>query len=85
MCDLKGCGQFAEMYGPETKVRFRPVFSVTEPSVEVDVTAGVRGQGCGCKGSLDRDTRGNGAPECARSAVSTRRSIPLCSVSGLTA
>ena len=41
MCDLKGVlEQFAhEIYGPETKVKFRPsFFPFTEPSVEVDVT-----------------------------------------------
>lgn len=56
MCDLKGVlEQFAhEMYGPETKVRFRPsFFPFTEPSVEVDVSCGeCGGKGCRvCKGS----------------------------------
>ena len=50
MCDLKGVlEQFArEIYGPETKVRFRPsFFPFTEPSVEVDVSCGeCGGQGC---------------------------------------
>ena len=38
MCDLKGVlEQFAhEIYGPETKVRFRPsFFPFTEPSAEM--------------------------------------------------
>ncbi|HPU58441.1 MAG TPA: phenylalanine--tRNA ligase subunit alpha [Candidatus Avimonas sp.] len=56
MCDLKGVlEQFAhEIYGPETKVRFRPsFFPFTEPSVEVDVTCGeCGGKGCRvCKGA----------------------------------
>lgn len=56
MCDLKGVlEQFArEIYGPETKVKFRPsFFPFTEPSVEVDVTCGeCGGNGCRvCKGS----------------------------------
>ena len=56
MCDLKGClEQFArEIYGPETKVRFRPsFFPFTEPSAEVDVTcAACKGKGCRiCKGT----------------------------------
>ncbi|MDD4413725.1 MAG: phenylalanine--tRNA ligase subunit alpha [Oscillospiraceae bacterium] len=56
MCDLKGVlEQFAkEIYGPETKVRFRPsFFPFTEPSVEVDVSCGVcGGKGCRvCKGA----------------------------------
>ena len=41
LCDLKGVlEEFAhEIYGPETKVRFRPsFFPFTEPSVEVDVS-----------------------------------------------
>lgn len=55
MCDLKGVlEQFAhEIYGPETKVRFRPsFFPFTEPSVEVDVTCSTcGGKGCRvCKG-----------------------------------
>ena len=55
MCDLKGVlEQFAhEIYGPETKVRFRPsFFPVTEPSAEVDVTCSAcGGKGCRvCKG-----------------------------------
>lgn len=55
MCDLKGVlEQFAhEIYGPETKVRFRPsFFPFTEPSVEVDVTCSAcGGKGCRvCKG-----------------------------------
>lgn len=51
MCDLKGVlEQFArEIYGPETKVRFRPsFFPFTEPSVEVDVSCGACG-GTGCR------------------------------------
>lgn len=51
MCDLKGVlEQFAhEIYGPETKVRFRPsFFPFTEPSVEVDVTCSECG-GTGCR------------------------------------
>lgn len=56
MCDLKGVlEQFAqEIYGPETKVRFRPsFFPFTEPSVEVDVTCSeCGGKGCRvCKGT----------------------------------
>lgn len=56
MCDLKGIlEQFAhEIYGPETKVKFRPsFFPFTEPSVEVDVTCSeCGGKGCRvCKGS----------------------------------
>ena len=56
MCDLKGClERFAhEIYGPETKVKFRPsFFPFTEPSVEVDVTCSeCGGKGCRvCKGS----------------------------------
>ena len=55
MCDLKGVlEQFAhEIYGPETKVRFRPsFFPFTEPSAEVDVTcSSCGGKGCRvCKG-----------------------------------
>ena len=51
MCDLKGVlEQFAhEIYGPETKVRFRPsFFPFTEPSVEVDVSCAACG-GAGCR------------------------------------
>ena len=56
MCDLKGVlEQFArEIYGPETKVKFRPSFvPFTEPSVEVDVSCSeCGGAGCRvCKGS----------------------------------
>ena len=56
MCDLKGVlEQFAhEIYGPETKVNFRPsFFPFTEPSVEVDVSCSeCGGKGCRvCKGS----------------------------------
>jgi len=56
MCDLKGVlEQFArEIYGPDTKVKFRPsFFPFTEPSVEVDVTCSeCGGTGCRvCKGS----------------------------------
>ena len=56
MCDLKGVlEQFAqEIYGEETKVRFRPsFFPFTEPSVEVDVTCSeCGGKGCRvCKGA----------------------------------
>ena len=56
MCDLKGVlEKFAhEIYGPETKVKFRPsFFPFTEPSVEVDVTCSeCGGKGCRvCKGS----------------------------------
>ncbi len=56
MCDLKGVlEQFAhEIYGPDTKVKFRPsFFPFTEPSVEVDVTCSeCSGKGCRvCKGS----------------------------------
>ncbi len=56
MCDLKGTlEQFAhEIYGPETKVRFRPsFFPFTEPSVEVDVSCSAcGGKGCSvCKGN----------------------------------
>ncbi len=56
MCDLKGVlEQFAhEIYGPDTKVRFRPsFFPFTEPSVEVDVSCSAcGGKGCRvCKGA----------------------------------
>ena len=56
MCDLKGVlEQFAhEIYGKETKVKFRPsFFPFTEPSVEVDVTCSeCGGKGCRvCKGA----------------------------------
>ncbi len=56
MCDLKGTlEQFAHsIYGPETKVKFRPsFFPFTEPSVEVDVSCPeCGGKGCRvCKGS----------------------------------
>ncbi|MBQ6830785.1 MAG: phenylalanine--tRNA ligase subunit alpha [Clostridia bacterium] len=57
MCDLKGVlEQFAhEIYGPDTKVRFRPsFFPFTEPSVEVDVSCSACG-GTGC-----RVCKGNG-------------------------
>ena len=51
LCQLKGIlEQFArEVYGPETKVRFRPsFFPFTEPSVEVDVSCFACG-GAGCR------------------------------------
>lgn len=56
MCDLKGIlEEFAhEIYGSETKVKFRPsFFPFTEPSVEVDVSCSeCGGKGCRvCKGS----------------------------------
>ncbi len=56
MCDLLGVlEQFAhEIYGPETKVKFRPsFFPFTEPSVEVDVSCSeCGGKGCRvCKGT----------------------------------
>ncbi len=56
MCDLKGVlEQFAhEIYGSDTKVRFRPsFFPFTEPSVEVDVSCSAcGGKGCRvCKGN----------------------------------
>ncbi|MBQ4258510.1 MAG: phenylalanine--tRNA ligase subunit alpha [Clostridia bacterium] len=56
LCQLKGIlEQFArEVYGPETKVRFRPsFFPFTEPSVEVDVSCfSCGGKGCRtCKGT----------------------------------
>ena len=56
LCDLKGVlEQFAhEIYGPDTKVKFRPsFFPFTEPSVEVDVTCSeCGGKGCRvCKGT----------------------------------
>ena len=56
MCDLKGVlEQFAqEIYGEDTKVRFRPsFFPFTEPSVEVDVSCSeCGGKGCRvCKGA----------------------------------
>ena len=61
MCDLKGVlEQFArEIYGKDTKVRFRPsFFPFTEPSVEVDVSCSeCGGKGCRvCKGAgwIDR-------------------------------
>ncbi len=52
MCDLKGVlEQFArEIYGKDTKVRFRPsFFPFTEPSVEVDVSCSE----CGGKGWIE--------------------------------
>ena len=56
MCDLKGVlEQLArEIYGSDTKVRFRPsFFPFTEPSVEVDVSCSeCGGKGCRvCKGA----------------------------------
>ncbi len=51
ICDLKGVlEQFAhEMYGADTKVRFRPsLFPFSEPSVEVDVSCSACG-GTGCR------------------------------------
>lgn len=56
LCDLKGVlEQFArEIYGKDTKVRFRPsFFPFTEPSVEVDVSCPeCGGKGCRvCKGT----------------------------------
>ena len=56
LCDLKGVlEQFArEIYGKDTKVRFRPsFFPFTEPSVEVDVSCSeCGGKGCRvCKGA----------------------------------
>ena len=56
MCDLLGVlEKFAhEIYGPETKVKFRPsFFPFTEPSVEVDVSCSeCGGKGCRvCKGT----------------------------------
>lgn len=51
LCDLKGVlTQFAqEIYGPDTRVRFRPsFFPFTEPSVEVDVSCSACG-GTGCR------------------------------------
>ena len=56
MCDLKGVlEQFArEIYGKDTKVRFRPsFFPFTEPSVEGDVSCSeCGGKGCRvCKGA----------------------------------
>ncbi len=56
LCDLKGVlEEFAhEIYGPDTKVRFRPsFFPFTEPSVEVDVSCSAcGGKGCRvCKGA----------------------------------
>ena len=56
MCDLKDVlEQFAhEIYGPDTKVKFRPsFFPFTEPSVEVDVSCSeCGGKGCRvCKGA----------------------------------
>ncbi len=56
LCDLKGVlEEFArQIYGPDTKVRFRPsFFPFTEPSVEVDVSCSAcGGKGCRvCKGA----------------------------------
>ena len=56
MCDLKGTLETfaAEIYGPDTKVKFRPsFFPFTEPRVEVDVSCSeCGGKGCRvCKGS----------------------------------
>lgn len=83
MCDLKGVlEQFAhEIYGPETKVKFRPsFFPFTEPSVEVDVTCSeCGGKGCG----YARAAAGSrfSAPAwcirtCSPAAVLTPRNIP---------
>ena len=65
MCDLKGVlEQFArEIYGKDTKVRFRPsFFPFTEPSVEVDVSCSeCGGKGCRvCKGAGGRAILGAG-------------------------
>ena len=65
MCDLKGVlEQFAhEIYGKETKVKFRPsFFPFTEPSVEVDVTCSeCGGKGCRvCKGAGWKEILGAG-------------------------
>lgn len=52
MCHFKGIlEQFArEIYGPDTKVRFRPsFFPFTEPSVEVDVSCPECGGTTGCR------------------------------------
>lgn len=56
LCDLKGTLEYiaANLFGPQTKVRFRPsFFPFTEPSVEVDLTcSNCGGRGC----SLCKDT-----------------------------
>lgn len=56
LCDLKGTLEYiaANLFGPQTKVRFRPsFFPFTEPSVEVDLTC----SNCGGKGcSLCKET-----------------------------
>ncbi len=56
LCDLKGTLEYiaAHLFGPQTKVRFRPsFFPFTEPSVEVDLTcSNCGGTGCSlCKGT----------------------------------
>lgn len=83
LCDLKGVlEQFAhEIYGPETKVKFRPsFFPFTEPSVEVDVSCSeCGGKGCRvCKGSgwIEILARAWCTPTCCPAAASIRRSIP---------
>ena len=84
MCDLKGVlEQFAhEIYGPETKVRFRPsFFPFTEPSVEVDVSCSeCGGTGCRvCKGTGWIEILGAGMvhPNVLPAAALTRRCIPV--------
>ncbi len=77
MCDLKGVlEQFAhEIYGPDTKVRFRPsFFPFTEPSVEVDVSCSACG-GTGC-----RVCKGNGWIEILGAGMVHPRVLAGCGI-----
>ena len=77
MCDLKGVlEQFAhEIYGEDTKVRFRPsFFPFTEPSVEVDVSCSACG-GTGC-----RVCKGNGWIEILGAGMVHPRVLAGCGI-----
>lgn len=77
MCDLKGVlEQFAhEIYGSDTKVRFRPsFFPFTEPSVEVDVSCSA----CGGKGC--RVCKGNGWIEILGAGMVHPRVLAGCGI-----
>lgn len=77
MCDLKGVlEQFAhEIYGSDTKVRFRPsFFPFTEPSVEVDVSCSACG-GTGC-----RVCKGNGWIEILGAGMVHPRVLAGCGI-----
>ena len=77
MCDLKGVlEQFAhEIYGEDTKVRFRPsFFPFTEPSVEVDVSCSA----CGGKGC--RVCKGNGWIEILGAGMVHPRVLAGCGI-----